>query len=133
MTEAFNQLWLKIKDINYEIANMASGPLTTLAKELVKILGGKESMLVAGAKTSDYLMGTNLTPFMKQVNASWNRQQETKRLYSIRVAAAVNSKDVPAFKDFVRDLETTLNETEAQMPAGESLGPGVGLTGYRLE
>jgi hypothetical protein len=137
MTEAFNQLWLKIKDINYEIANMASGPITSILGAIVKELGDKkysttERVFQAGTKTFDQLFGTNMTPFLKQVNSGWNRQQETKRLYNIRVAAAVNENDVPAFKDFVRDLEKTLNETEAQMPPGESLRPGVGLTGYRL-
>jgi len=137
MTEAFNQLWLKIKDINYEIANMASGPITSILGAIVKELGNKnytptERFFQAGTKAVDELFGTSMTPFLKQVNAGWNRQQETKRLYSIRVAAAVNEKDVPSFKDFVRDLEKTLNETEAQMPPGETLAPGVGRTGYRI-
>ena len=136
MTEAFNQLWLKIKDINYEIANMASGPITSILGAIVKELSGKQSLPQrlgqTATKLTDELFGTNMTPWLKQFNAGWNRQQETKRLYSIRVAAAVNEKDVPAFKDFVRDLEKTLNETEAQMPPGESLAPGVGRTGYRL-
>jgi len=137
MTEAFNKLWLKIKDINYEIANMASGPITSILNTILKELSGKQSLPQrlgqAATKLTDELFGTNMTPFLKQVNAGWNRQQETRRLYSIRVAAAVNEKDVPAFKDFVRDLEKTLNETEAQMPPGESLAPGVGRTGFRLE
>ena len=137
MTEAFNQLWLKIKDINYEIANMASGPITSILGAIVKELSGKQSLPQrlgqAATKLTDEIFGSNMTPWLKQFNAGYNRQQETRRLYSIRVAAAVNEKDVPAFKDFVRDLEKTLNETEAQMPPGESLAPGVGRTGFRLE
>lgn len=130
MTEAFNKLWLKIKDVNYEIANFASGPISMALSEVLKNWDTKTlgSAVGTGAK-----LGTDVltSPFrqMDRLVSAVAADMTGHRLQTNHLAISVtgDTKDVSFAQQVaelvVNKLTGMVNETEAQMPASESQTP----------
>ena len=128
MVTEFNKLWLEIKQVNYEIANLFSSPLSDIFKNINE--GLKRNVFTGAgmgiASILDQPFNTHLTDRLKDLNRGWDKRTESVKQYNIRLGLPANYQ--PGFRDFaeglVNALEKTLNETEAQMPPSESQSPG---------
>lgn len=126
MTEAFNRLWLKIRDVNYEIAGIAAGPLGALADRLAAFIDSKDKVKDA-AKMGDEFFGTGMAPSldtMRSWRAEGHKKYEANRTNNLTMTVNGNTHDTSFADSLVGGLLAGfLNETEAQMPVPESNKP----------